>query len=56
MSGKEAKAVTDRTLTMAPRERVSNGKKAWAAICAEEVDGKVLFKRGTIAEVIVKRQ
>jgi hypothetical protein len=26
---KEAKASTDRTLTMDPRERVSNGRKAW---------------------------
>ena len=28
-SGKAAKAVSDSTLTIAPRERVSNGRKAW---------------------------
>src|SRR5216684_1749715 len=29
MTGKAAKAATDRTLTIAPRERVSSGRKAW---------------------------
>jgi hypothetical protein len=41
---------------MAPRERVSNGRKAWVTPCVpKEVDGEVLFERGTIAQVIVKR-
>src|SRR5215510_13777956 len=29
MNGNAAQAVTDRTLTMTPRERVSNGRNAW---------------------------
>ena len=43
-------------LTMAPRERLSNGRKAWVTLIgAEEVDGEKPFDRGTIAQVIVKR-
>src|ERR1700694_4053621 len=33
MIGKGARADTDRMLTMAPRERVSNGRKAWVTPC-----------------------
>ena len=31
--GNAATAARDRTLTMAPRERVSNGRKAWVTPC-----------------------
>jgi hypothetical protein len=32
MTGNDAKAATDTTLTMAPLDRASNGRKAWVTL------------------------
>jgi hypothetical protein len=57
MNGKAARAVTDRTLTTAPRARVSCGREGLGhAVGAEEVDRQMLFQRAAVAEVVVEPQ
>jgi hypothetical protein len=56
MIGNAAKAAIDRTLAIAPRDWISAGRKAWVTPYApNRLTARVLFERGTIAQVVVPR-